>query len=87
MLSLCDIKVECHPYLNNAKLLKFCNDKGIVFTAYSPLGSPDRPWAKPTDPVLMEEPKLKELAAKHGRSVAQIVLRYQVLTHLMLLVF
>jgi len=52
--------------------------------AYSPLGSPDRPWAKPTDPVLMEEPKLKELAAKHGRSVAQIVLRYQVLTHLML---
>lgn len=47
--------------------------------AYSPLGSPTRPWAKPTDPVLIEDPKLEELAKKYNKSVAQIVLRYQVI--------
>ena len=27
-------QVECHAYLNQAKLLKFCKDKDIVLTAY-----------------------------------------------------
>jgi len=47
-------------------------------TAYSPLGSPDRPWAKPDDPKLLDDPKLVELAKKHGKSPAQIVIRWMV---------
>lgn len=47
-------------------------------TAYSPLGSPDRPWAKPTDPKLLEDEKLVELAKKKGKSPAQIAIRWQV---------
>ena len=27
-------RVECHASLNQAKLLQFCKDKGIVLTAY-----------------------------------------------------
>lgn len=71
-------QVECHPYLSQPKLKKFCDDREIFLTAYSPLGSPDRPWAKPDDPKLLDEPKLLELAKKHGKSTAQVLLRWQI---------
>lgn len=64
--------------MNQKKLMEFCKDRKIVITAYSPLGSPDRPWAKPEDPQLLEDAKLKEVASKLKRSPAQVVLRYQV---------
>jgi aldehyde reductase len=49
-----------------------------VLTAYSPFASPDRPWADPKDPKLLEDPALLKIAIKHKKSVAQVLLRYQV---------
>ncbi|KAF5289444.1 hypothetical protein FQR65_LT11817 [Abscondita terminalis] len=70
-------QVECHPYMNQKPLIEFCKSKDIVVTGYSPLGSPGREEAS-TQPKLLEDPKLAEIAKKHGKSVAQIALRYQV---------
>jgi diketogulonate reductase-like aldo/keto reductase len=73
------LQVEFHPYLNQTKLIAFCKERGIVVTSYSPLGSPNT-IAKAESPAPLKDPKLQEIAKKHGKSVAQIILRYLVST-------
>ena len=45
-------------------------NSSFLVTAYSPFGSPDRPWAKPDKPSLLEDPKLLEFGKKYGKSPA-----------------
>ncbi|KAK6635423.1 hypothetical protein RUM44_000674 [Polyplax serrata] len=71
-------QVECHPYLNQKKLTQFCKERGILITAYSPLGSGARSSAKPEDPVLLKDKQIGEIAQKMGKTPAQIILRYLV---------
>ncbi|XP_012790179.1 aldo-keto reductase family 1 member C15-like isoform X2 [Sorex araneus] len=71
-------QVECHPYLNQQKLLDFCKARDIVLVAYSALGSHREPkWVAQDSPCLLEEPVLTAIAKNHGRSPAQVALRYQ----------
>ncbi|CAO2595106.1 Aldo-keto reductase family 1 member C15 [Lemmus lemmus] len=67
-------QVECHPYLNQSKLLEFCKSKDIVLVAYSALGSHR---ISDNSPYLLEEPILKTIAKKHSRTPGQVALRYQ----------
>ncbi|XP_070458057.1 aldo-keto reductase family 1 member C15-like isoform X3 [Equus przewalskii] len=72
-------QVECHPYLNQSKLLEFCKSKDIVLVAYSALGSQRDPnWVEKDSPYLLEDPIVKAIAKKHSRSPGQVALRYQV---------
>ncbi|XP_021960256.1 aldo-keto reductase family 1 member B1 [Folsomia candida] len=83
ILGKCTIKpvvnqIECHPYLTQRMMQEFCKARDILITGYSPLGSPARPWVTANDPVLLEEPKLKEIAKKYNKSPAQVALRWMV---------
>ncbi|XP_036615401.1 aldo-keto reductase family 1 member C1 homolog [Trichosurus vulpecula] len=72
-------QVECHPYLNQSKLLEFCKSKDILLVAYSALGSQrEAPWIDQQSPNLLEDPVLGAIAKKHNRSPAQVALRYQI---------
>ena len=71
-------QIELHPYLQQKEMLAFCQQQGIHLTAYSPLGSFDRPAGLKAEdePVLLEEPGIREIADLHGASPAQVLISW-----------
>ncbi|CAN6237041.1 unnamed protein product [Urochloa humidicola] len=63
-------QVEMNPIWQQKKLIEFCKDKGILVTAYSPLGGQGM-----SNAVLRSE-VLEEISKARGKSVAQISLRW-----------
>ena len=46
--------------------------KGIIVEAYAPLGSPGRWGVSESEPVVMDDPLINEIAAKKGATAAQV---------------
>jgi diketogulonate reductase-like aldo/keto reductase len=62
-------QVQFSPFKFRRKLLEACEERDIVLEAYSPLNS-----------SRLDEPVLVEIAERHGRTPAQVILRW-VLEH------
>ncbi len=65
------VQVEAHPYLPETELLEFCKEMGIVFLAFAPLGHGMRPG-------LLEDPVISAIAARVGKTPAQVLLAWAV---------
>ncbi|MFA9557032.1 aldo/keto reductase [Evansella sp. AB-rgal1] len=59
-------QVEYHPHLTQKELHSFCKQKGIQLEAWSPLKQGE----------LLTDETLVEIAKKHGKSSAQVILRW-----------
>merc|ERR1712008_147049 len=74
------------PYNTQEKLVAWCKERGIVLTAFSPLANlaaPDgmRMWGREEgwrDLDVIQEPAVLEIARQHGKTGAQVVLKWQV---------
>jgi diketogulonate reductase-like aldo/keto reductase len=57
---------EYHPYLDQSRVAEACRRHGMAFISYSPFGSG----------TLLDEPVIRKIATRLGRSPAQVVLRW-----------
>ncbi len=62
-------QIEYHPFLNQERVLAACRGHGMAVVSYCPLAR---------GAELFPEPAVTAAAARHGRTPAQIVLRWQV---------
>ena len=71
-------QVEFHPYWHEENLLAFCKSYNITFNGYTPLGCPDwAPTQKHWNHTLLQEPVIEQVAKNHGRTPAQVTLRWE----------
>jgi diketogulonate reductase-like aldo/keto reductase len=65
------LQVEAHPYLPETELLEFCKANEIVFLAFAPLGHGIRPGP-------LEDPVVTRIAARIGKTPAQVLLGWAI---------
>lgn len=59
-------QIEVHPGCNREDITAFCQEKGILVEAWSPLARGK----------IMDNPVLREIAERHGKSIPQVALRW-----------
>ena len=64
------VQVEAHPYFPQTELKKILAETGMALMAWYPLGHGDK--------TLIQQPVFSELAARYGKSNAQIILRWHI---------
>ena len=65
------VQVESHPYLPETELLEYCKQRGIVLLAFAPLGHGMKPG-------LLEDAVISAIAARVGKTPAQVLLAWAV---------
>lgn len=79
-IPISSLQIEHHPYLVQPELIALAKDMGIVVTAYSSLGPQSYVELQNArvnnSKLLMETDIVKKAAEKHGKSPAQVLLRW-----------
>lgn len=81
LLTYCKIKpialqIEVHPYLPNTGLVELAQKNGITVIAHTPLVRGDSlAIDRGEDLNILKEEPICDVAAKHGRTAAQVVLK------------
>ncbi|XP_026808981.1 1,5-anhydro-D-fructose reductase-like [Rhopalosiphum maidis] len=76
-----NLQIENHLYLQQPELVEYCKSNDIVVTAYSCLGAKGGRevmglnWTKDL-PEMMENDVVLSIAEKHGKTPAQVLLRF-----------
>jgi len=65
------VQLESHPYLPETELLEYCKERGVVLLAFAPLGHGMRPGP-------LEDPVITAIAARVGKTPAQVLLAWAV---------
>jgi 2,5-diketo-D-gluconate reductase A len=73
LIDECDVvpaadQIELHPYFQNREVAGFCEENGIAIEAWSPIAQGD----------VLDDEVVNEIARAHGRSAAQVVLRWHI---------
>jgi len=69
---------EAHPYFPQNTLLRFCKNHGVIFTGYSPLANNAHVFRKEGHPNLLEEKVVLDIAGKHKKTPAQVIIRWAI---------
>lgn len=69
-----------HPFLAQSADVAWYAARGIAVTAFSPLGSPDRPARLVTagDPAPLFDERVAAIATKHNKLPAQVLIRWAI---------
>lgn len=65
---------EVHPLNARQDLVDLCNSQGVLVNSYSPLGGKGN--KKQVTDVLLKSPTIKRIADAHGKTSAQVILRW-----------
>lgn len=68
-------QIELHPQLTQEPLRQFCEEHNIAITSWSPLARGR----------LLEDPVLEKIAEAHGKSIAQVVIRWHLQSNLIVI--
>lgn len=73
-------QIELHPFLQQNKMMEYCNSNQIFLTAYSPLGSGDRPaeLKSENERCLLKNKIILEIAEKNNCTPAQVLIKWAV---------
>lgn len=64
-------QIECHPNLIQPELFEYCKKKGIVITAYSPLGNNITGKTR-----VIDTPEIVDIAKRLGKEPAQVLIAW-----------
>jgi diketogulonate reductase-like aldo/keto reductase len=67
-------QIEVHPYFQQTSLQRLHTEHGILTQAWSPIGGITS--YRGGDKRTFDDPTLREIARQHGKSTAQVMLRW-----------